>query len=198
MVTTLRPALVAIALFVAFAPLAYAEEGTASTTASTTVKTTRFEESKKFDEMLAKYRAMLDKKKGQFDSKVEKMKSKWEKGTSVATVDAVCVQKAVDVREVALQTAFSKSNASVMDALKARQTALYAAWGKTEVNVRNVALKDAWKAWTDARKAAAKALKTERETAFKAFKTTMKDTCKTTVPSEDASAGTDTAGQVTI
>ncbi len=85
-----------------------------------------------------------------------------------------------------------------MDALKARQTALYAAWGQTEVSARNTALKDAWKAWTTARKSAGKTLKTERDSAWKTFKTTVKDTCKVSVPTEDASAGSDSAGQTAI
>jgi hypothetical protein len=145
--------------------------------------------------------ALVEKYRAKFGKSTKKQTASTDfslRGNSIANVDASCVQTAVDTREVAVQNAFGTSDTAVMDALKARQTALYAAWGQTEVNARNIALKNAWKAWKDAQKAAGKTLKSERDTAWKTFKTTVKDTCKVSVPTEDASAGSDTAGQTAI
>lgn len=190
------------AIIVGGAPVAFAtEDAGVSTQANVQTQNELKKDSKgsaHFEEMLLKMRAKLDKEREKIGTNTNNTRATWEKGKSVASVDASCVQKAVDTREVALQGVFSKSNASVIDALKARQTALYAAWGKTVVSERNVALKETWKTWTDTRKAISKTMKTERDTAWKTFKTTVKDSCKVAVPIEDASAGSEVAGQVTI
>jgi hypothetical protein len=202
-----------LALLFAAAPFAYATEGetedadddsNAVTTSALEQRGSNsgkgsFKDSDRFQELLMKMRGKLDKERSKMGGSASSTtRAKWEKGKGIASVDAPCVQKAVDTREVAVQSAFNKSNASISDALKARQTALYAAWGQSEVSARNVALKDAWKAWKDARTAASKTLKSERDAAWKTFRTTVKDTCKVPVPVEDESAGSDTAGQTAI
>lgn len=214
MQVTAKSALFGAALLLAITPVVYAKDGsdddnddadeveihTSAGHASSTATSTRKELKKgdKFEEMLAKFREKLEKERTKKGNRATSTRSTWSKGSSVANVDASCVQKAVDTREVALQSAFNKSNASISDALKARQTALYAAWGTTDVAARNTALKAAWQTWKDARSTAAKTLKTERDAAWKTFKTTVKDTCKASVPTEDASAGSDSAGQTAI
>jgi hypothetical protein len=206
------PMLLLAALLFVGAPLAFASEHEsedATTTATTTRHEVEFKDTARFQELLAKFRTHIEQIRGQFDKKVDELKTKWEKGKSVAHVDASCVQKAVDTRETAMQDVFSKSNASISDALKVRQAALYAAWGlsiasttasttPSTVSARNVALKNAWSAWKDARNTAAKTMRTERDAAWKTYKTTMKNTCKAVVPKEDESAGQDILGQMAI
>jgi hypothetical protein len=212
MVHTTHSKLLMVALLLAVAPLAYARDGVEDDGSietevhkSSSGNSGEFKNSTRFAEMLAQFKAKIEKEHGTSTrSKMEDGKrasstrAKWEKGSRISSVDATCVQQAVDVREVAIQSAFNKSNASIIDALKARQTALYAGWGQAEVSARNTALKDAWKAWKDARTSTGKTLKSERDSAWKTFKTTVKDTCKVSVPKEDESAGSDSSGQTAL
>jgi hypothetical protein len=200
------------------APFAFAnEQGAGGANRPMLASTTRaipasldIQNSPRFQEMLAKARGYLERGRQNSEhgttTRATSTRTKWEKGASIAAIDASCVQKAVDTREIAVQSVFNESNATINDALKARQAALYAAWGMTSasttsttlVSARNVALKNAWNTWRDARAAAAKTLKTGRDAAWTTFKTTVKDTCKAPIPHEDEGAGQDTLGQTAI
>jgi len=111
-------------------------------------------------------------------------------------VNASCVQKAVDTREVAIQAAWTAFNTSINTALVARQTALYEAWGASTTE-RTSVLRTAWNAWKEAHKSAFKALKTARDVAWKAYKTTMSTECKVNVPGEERLVS-DTSGSVSL
>lgn len=119
-------------------------------------------------------------------------------GRSVrGAADTTCMQTAVSTREAALITAFDTFNTDVKTALIARKAALNDAWGSTTVSERNVALKDAWKTWKSAHKEAFKDLKAARKEAWDTFKSTVKTTCKTDLPKDEALT-TDGAGSVSL
>lgn len=114
----------------------------------------------------------------------------------IRNVNASCVQKAVDTREVAIQAAWTAFNTSINTALVARQTALYEAWGASTTE-RTSALKTAWGTWKDAHKAAFKTLKSARNATWKTYKTTMSTECKVNVPGEERLMS-DTSGSVSL
>jgi len=93
------------------------------------------------------------------------------------TVDIVCVQKAIEKRESAVQTAFDVASDSIKSALQARKSALLAAWAITDNVQRKAAVKAAWAKFKQDRKAAQKTFKQTRDAAWKQFKTDRK-ACK--------------------
>ncbi len=113
------------------------------------------------------------------------------------SVDATCMQSAVDTRESALISAFSGFHDDIEEGLNARKTALNSAWGLSAGNERGKALRDAWKAWKTAHKDAFKTFRDARKSAWDTFKGTVKSTCKETLPAEETLT-TDSAGSVSI
>ena len=118
-------------------------------------------------------------------------------GTALKTVDASCIVKLVDAREVSIQNAWATFNTSMADALKARHAALVAAWGKTDVTARVEEIKTTMKTWRDAHKAMFTKLKTNRKTAWATFKTKAKNECKVIVPMEEK-LSSDTTGTIAL
>ena len=90
------------------------------------------------------------------------------------TVDIACVQKAVDTRESAIDTAFGTFSTSISAALTARKSALHAAWGLTDAKERRAARKKAWSDFRSASRAAHKVLKDARHNSWSAFEKAAK------------------------
>ena len=90
--------------------------------------------------------------------------------TPKRTVDMVCMVAAVDVREAALQSAFSTFSTAQSAALAARASALHTAWGNTDAKVRRTALKTAWQTYRTAHRAAVSAHRTAHNSAWSAFR----------------------------
>lgn len=114
---------------------------------------------------------------------------------STTSVDATCMQTAVDTRESSLSTAWDSFSTSVKSALATRKTSLHDAWGLSDVTARNTALKNAWKTWKDSAKVNHKKLMTDRKAAWEAFRKTTKDSCKVTAPKEEGQSS-DAVGSV--
>lgn len=112
-------------------------------------------------------------------------------------VDATCMQAAVDTREASVASAFTNFTATMTSVLSARKTALYAAWGMSDISARHTALKTAWRTARDAAKSAHATLKSDRKTAWEAFKTTAKNSCRTNVPREE-SLDRDVSGSISL
>lgn len=117
--------------------------------------------------------------------------------SSTKSVNLTCMQTAVDTRETAIGTAFDTMHTSVKAALAARKAALHDAWGMTDKVARNKAIKAAWKKWKTDNKGAHIKLRTERKVAWETFKKTVKNTCKETLPKEEA-LEKDSAGQISL
>lgn len=117
--------------------------------------------------------------------------------SSTKTVNLTCMQTAVDTREAAIGTAFDTMHTSVKAALSARKTALHDAWGLTDKSARQSAIKTAWKKWKTDNKGAHIKLRTERKMAWETFKKTVKNTCKETLPKEEA-LEKDSSGQISL
>ncbi len=103
-----------------------------------------------------------------------------------STVDATCMAGAVETRETALITAWSDLNSTIAGALGERKTALVAAWNMSSASERSAALRNAWKEWKADKKSAHTEFRKDRKAAWDAFKKTAKDSCKVTVPKDDA------------
>ncbi len=181
----------------------FAEE-TAVPTKGTTAVTTPLHTStpaptgKTLEQRIAEWRAKFAIKKASATAQsIQQSIEKRELGTKLQDVDALCVQKAVDTREVAIQKAWTALNTSLSDALIVRQKALYDAWGLSDVSARATALKSAWTAWKDAHKSIFTTLKTNRTAIWNAYKTTMKNECKAVVPKEEKLNG-DMNGSVSL
>ncbi len=112
-------------------------------------------------------------------------------------VDATCMQTAVETREGALSTAWDEFNESMSSALDARKTALKDAWGLSDVKAQKKANIAAWKEWKADSKEAHATLKADRKAAWDAFKKTAKDTCKVSVPKDEA-LGKDASGSISL
>ncbi len=110
-----------------------------------------------------------------------------------ATLDIACVQAAVDVREGAIDTAFSTFSSSVSAALSARKTALHDAWGMTDSAARRAARNKAWTDYRAGNKAAFAALRTDRKAAWTAFASASK-ACKVPVVEAANSEGVGSLG----
>jgi hypothetical protein len=102
------------------------------------------------------------------------------------SVDLTCMQTAIDTREDAILDAFEEFNSDVEAGLAARKTALHDAWGMTDKVARQAAIKKAWTDWKAAKKSAHTDLKAARKSAWEKFKTTVKTTCKETLPKDEA------------
>ncbi len=156
-------------------------DNTTVTTEQATVKTTK--NSATVDALLAKFKAKFAAKKN--TSATVEAKESRALGTSLKGVDASCIVKLVDAREVSIQDAWATFNTSMSDALKARHTALVTAWGEEEVTDRTDGIKTAMKTWQAAHKAMFAKLKTDKKEAWNTFKTKAKAECKVTVPAEE-------------
>lgn len=102
------------------------------------------------------------------------------------TIDATCMAGAVETRETALASAWSELNSSIITALSDRKAALIAAWNLAPSADRTSALRTAWKEWKADKKAAHTEFRKDRKAAWDAFKKTAKDSCKMTVPKDEA------------
>ncbi len=112
-------------------------------------------------------------------------------------VDLSCMQTAVTVREEALVTALSSFHDDLESSLNTRKSALIAAWGITEKTTRSAAIKNAWADWKTDKKDATKDLGTARKAAWDTFKSTVKTSCKETLPKEE-SLGVDEKGTISL
>jgi hypothetical protein len=154
--------------------------------------------STRMKELIEQYRMVLAQKKADRASTTEARKAQngtRTLGSKMASSSAVCVQEALDVREVAIGTGWTTFNTAMEAALLTRQEALYDAWEIEEPQERAQAIKGAWSTWNTTHKNAFKELRTTRTTAWNAYKTTMKTECKVTVPREESLAR-DTSGAV--
>ena len=113
------------------------------------------------------------------------------------TTNLSCIQTAVTVRETALLTAFGAFHDDVEEGLEARKTALISAWGLTSGAERTKALRTAWKEWKTDQTNANKSFRTARKSAWDTFKTTVKSTCKESLPAEEA-LSKDSSGSISI
>lgn len=106
--------------------------------------------------------------------------------SSTVSVNTTCMASAVETRETALASAWSELNTSLTSALSDRKTALIAAWNLSSATERSSALKAAWKEWKADKKSAHTEFRKDRKAAWDAFKKTAKDSCKVTVPKDEA------------
>lgn len=102
------------------------------------------------------------------------------------SVNTVCVQAAVDVREASIGTAFTTFSTAVSAALSARKTALHNAWGLTDAKARRDARNKAWSDFRTANRAAYKALRDAKNATWKAFKEASRVCGTPVVESSDA------------
>jgi len=89
-----------------------------------------------------------------------------------------CVQKAIDVREQAILSAYGVFSADMLKAFQGRRSALQVAWGNEYLAQRKAAIKSVWNAFNQAKKAAQKGFKVARESAWQAFRAAAR-TCGT-------------------
>lgn len=112
-------------------------------------------------------------------------------------VNLSCMQTAVTVRETALLTAFGAFHDDIEEGLEARKTALITAWGLSSGAERTKAIRTAWKTWKTDQKDAHKAFKSARKSAWDTFKSTVKTTCKESLPADEALLK-DSSGSISI
>ncbi len=133
-----------------------------------------------------------------FTSSAEASTSRGRNASSTAaTVDASCVQTAVDTREDALMAAWDTFGEAIGTALGARKSALHDAWGLSDRVARNKAIVAAWKEWRTDSKDAYKEVRGDRKSAWDAYKKTMKSECRTDVPKDEV-LGKDEAGSIAL
>ena len=101
-------------------------------------------------------------------------------------VNLTCMQTAIDTREAALISAFGDFKTSMDEALSDRKAALHDAWGISNRVDRNKAIKTAWSDWRKAKKEAYSELKSDRKATWTTFASTAKNTCKETLPKDEA------------
>ena len=102
---------------------------------------------------------------------------------TTSSTTRTCMQTAVDTREDALLTAFTKFSTDIIAGLNARKTGLHTAWALE--TVEGTPYKNTWNAWKTVQKKASADLKTANSAAWKAFATTSKETCKVTLPKDE-------------
>lgn len=102
------------------------------------------------------------------------MKVRTSSSTPAVTIDVACISSALDKRDSAVGSAFDAQNAAIKTALTARTTALKAAYALTDKTARRTAIRDAWKNWSTAVRAAKSTQKTSRNAAWTTFKTEAK------------------------
>ncbi len=104
------------------------------------------------------------------------------------TVDMSCIAKAVETREERLGVAWGDFNTSITAALATRKTELVAAWNisSSSMKERTGATNAAWKKWKESSKKAHGELRDERKAAWETFRKTSKDSCRITLPREEA------------
>ena len=197
--------LLACAFAFTASPVAFAVETNSTATSNTATTSTtsvplKPAKNAAFDELVKKFKLQLEQIRAQKASTTAAFKEARRtnaSSTKERTVDATCIQSAVRVREAALGSAWSTMNISVTTALTARAAALNSAWAKTDVAERNKAVKEAWSAWKKAHYDAFAKMSTARREAWDTFKKTARETCKTSVPSEEALSG-DGTGSVSL
>ncbi len=102
------------------------------------------------------------------------------------TLDYMCMGEAVEEREDALMDAWGEMSSSTMSALEKRKTALHTAWEKPVAKDRALAVAKAWKEWKASKKSFQTEFRKDRKAAWDAFKKTAKESCKMTVPKDEA------------
>lgn len=96
------------------------------------------------------------------------------KKPEVKQLDIVCIQTAVDKREVAVAASVDIYYSDLKKALSVRREALKAAWTITDNKARATAVRTAWKTFQDTRKTIQKTYRDARSTAWKTFTTDRK------------------------
>ena len=175
------------------------ETDTTTVTADAAVQTTVDTVDKKtvFEQLVARKKAELAEMKAKRGTSTKATTTPRTLGTALKTVDASCIVELVDAREVSIQNAWATFNTSMADALKARHSALVAAWGNADLTARVQGIKTAMKTWRDAHKKMFTKLKTERKSAWGTFKSEAKSECKVTVPAEEKLTA-DASGSVSL
>jgi len=107
--------------------------------------------------------------------------------TTNVTVNVPCIQDAIEKRDTAIISAVNTFSSSAVTALETRKTELKAAWEKTNVSERRLALRDAWKKYKKSVTDARKQLRAAKKAAWHTFKTESA-LCKGTADSTGASA----------
>ncbi len=97
-----------------------------------------------------------------------------------------CVATAVAKRESAIQSAFSTFSTSITAALQTRASELASAWSMSDKTARNKAIQDAWKKFSDSKKAARTTYNSAMRTAWNEFATDRK-ACKAPATGESQS-----------
>lgn len=101
-------------------------------------------------------------------------KEELKKNTTKGTLDAACMQTAVEKRDNAIMAGVDAYALSVKTALTTRRDALKAAWALTDATQRSAANKAAWTAFQGTWKKASQSVKASRKAAWAAFKTDAK------------------------
>lgn len=124
-------------------------------------------------------------------------KTQLKEKRTARNVDASCMQSAVTTRENSLLSAFSTFHEDIEEALTTRMEALETAWGLSAGKDRTKALASAWKTWKTDHKKITGEFRTSRKAAWDTFKATVKNTCKETLPKDEALTS-DSAGSISI
>ena len=113
-----------------------------------------------------------------------------------ANFNIACVAAAVAARESALGAAVSTHSASVSAAYAARASALLSAYSQTGNDTIRKAVKNAWKQFAGATRAAKKGWQFSREAAWQSFRTAIKS-CGNGASSvaDHGNAGSEMSGQ---
>jgi len=183
-----------VAFTVALPAPASATEDTETTEETTTVTEVTKKAKLTFQEMLAHARTLLAAKKKGATTAETKIR---DFGSALKNASSSCIMELVDDREVAIQEAWATFNTSIGEALKARQSALYSAWGEEDTTERASGIKEAMKAWLSAHKTAFKTLRDARKSAWATYKSDARSECSVTVPAEDK-LSSDSAGSVSL
>ncbi len=91
------------------------------------------------------------------------------------TAALACVAKAVADREAKIQSAFSAFSSSMTSAFQTRASDLASAWAMSDKTARKEAIRNAWKKFSDSKRAARKTYNIATKTAWKDFKKAKKD-----------------------
>lgn len=162
---------IAAALTMSVAMPAFAEDGAMSSSASTSTSS-----SSSTSSSMSSSSSSVKKPVGPGVERLMKAKEKANKtmSSSKPTIDATCMQTAVEKRDTALMAGVDTYTASVKSALQVRKDAIKAAWALTDKTARNAANKAAWTAFQGTWRKASQAMKATKKTVWQTFRTEAK------------------------
>lgn len=121
--------------------------------------------------------AAMNIKNRNMDGEMRAKGVKSEKGLGVSA-NSSCIQQAIDTRETAVISAFSKFSTSMINALNKRKSAYSEAASKTNPADKKTAMKSAIETFKKERSSAGATYKSEKKSAWENFKNTLTNTCK--------------------